>query len=210
MTGREGELTTPTGAALLKTLSSGFAETFSMRVEKVGYGAGNRTDGELPDLLRVLLGKASGGEGEGRVYIVEANIDDMDPQIYTYLFERLMGGGALDVYLTPVQMKKGRPGVLVTVLAEESALEKVTSIMLSETTTIGLRYWETGRRTAERRIIEVETSLGVVRVKEVEVPGRGVRRKVEFDDLVELARKTGGSIVDIQRKLMNELDLTRD
>jgi uncharacterized protein (DUF111 family) len=107
-------------------------------------------------------------------------------------------------------MKKSRPGVLLSVITDESKLDQITDLLMSETTTIGLRYWEVRRRITARRIIKVKTSLGEVRVKEVDLPGSGKRVKIEFDDLMKLAKKTGRNLVDLQRDLQSELDLTSD
>jgi len=206
ITDRASELTTPTGAALVRTLASGFTENIDMKVEKIGYGAGTRIGKDLPNLLRVFLGSESESDADKRVYVLEANIDDMDPQVYTYLFERLLAEKVLDVYVTPVQMKKGRPGTLLTVITDERRLDRISDLILAETTTIGFRYWEVRRRILDRRIFKKMTSLGEVRVKEVDVPGSGVRRKVEYEDLARIARKTGRSLVDLQRALQCELD----
>ncbi len=209
ITDRATELTTPTGAALVKTLSEGFTESINMQVVKIGYGAGTRAGGDIPNLLRVFLGSEPDSDIRQRVYVIEANIDDMDPQIYTYLFRKLHAGGALDVYLTPVQMKKGRPGILLTVMCDEARLDRITGLLLAETTTIGMRYWEVRRRVSTRKMLRVKTSLGEVRVKEVDIPGAGRRRKIEFDDLSRIARETGKSLVDLQHILQHEVDLTQ-
>jgi uncharacterized protein (TIGR00299 family) protein len=206
ITDRSSELTTPTGAALVKILASGFTENINMKVEKIGYGAGTRIGKDLPNLLRVFLGSEGQSDADKRVYVIEANIDDMDPQVYTYLFEKLLAEKVLDMYVTAVQMKKGRPGTLLTVITDESRLDHIADLILSETTTIGFRYWEVRRRISSRKIYKARTSLGEVRVKEVDVPGSGVRRKIEYEDLARLAKKTGKNLVDLQRKLQSELD----
>lgn len=208
ITGKSGELTTPTGAALVRTLADGFTDVISLTVQRIGYGAGTRTSGDTPNLLRALLGTESSPAWFERVHVIETNIDDMDPQIYPYLLGKLLAAGAHDAFLTPVQMKKGRPGALITVISGEKALDALTGILLSETTSIGLRYWEVRRRIRERKVKWVKTSLGKVRVKEVELPGPTVRMKIEFEDLARLAGKTGRSIIDIERVLQRELDLT--
>jgi len=206
ITDRSSELTTPTGGALVKILASGFTENINMKVEKIGYGAGTRIGKDLPNLLRVFLGSEGQSDADKRVYVIEANIDDMDPQVYTYLFEKLLAEKVLDMYVTPVQMKKGRPGTLLTVITDERRLDRIANLILSETTTIGFRYWEVRRRISSRKIFKIRTSLGEVRVKEVDVPGSGVRRKIEYEDLARLARKTGKNLVDLQRELQSELD----
>lgn len=210
MTDRKGELTTPTGAALIRTITKEFTDVLRMRIERIGYGAGARASSDLPNILRAFLGTEDTPLSKERVYAVETNIDDMDPQVYPHLFDRLLRAGAHDVYLTPVQMKKGRPGSLLTVIADSRSIDRVSSLLFSETTTIGLRFWEVRRRVSNRRMLTLRSSLGEVRVKEVDIPGAGVRRKIEFDDLVRISRGTGRSVIDIQRILSSELDLTGD
>jgi hypothetical protein len=209
-TDRQGELTTPTGAALVRTLASGFTQVISMTVEKIGYGAGTSASEDTPNLLRAFLGMQNAAASTEHVYVIETNIDDMDPQVYPYLLGKLQRAGAHDAYLTPVQMKKGRPGALLTVISGSSEIDALTELLLTETTTIGLRYWEVKRRVADRRMKKVMTSLGEVRVKEVELPGAGTRMKIEFEDLARIAEKTGRSIIDLERELQRELDLTPD
>ena len=106
-------------------------------------------------------------------------------------------------------MKKGRPGILLTVICDEARLDRITGLLLAETTTIGMRYWEVRRRVSTRKMLRVKTSLGEVRVKEVDIPGAGRRRKIEFDDLSRIARETGKSLVDLQHILQHEVDLTQ-
>ncbi len=210
MTGRQGELTTPTGAALARTMAVEFTDVINMRIERIGYGAGTRVTPDLPNVLRVFLGTEDSPAASERVYAVETNIDDMDPQVYPHLSDMLLRAGAHDVYLTPVQMKKGRPGTLITVIADPKSLDRISGLLFSETTTIGLRFWEVRRRVSNRRMLRLRSSLGEVRVKEVDLPGAGTRRKVEFEDIARIARKTGRPVVDVQRELARELDLTGD
>lgn len=183
-TGVQGELLTPTGAAVLTTLASGFGPMPAMVVNRIGYGAG-AADPPIPNLLRVVLGEAGGEKGMEDVdqaVLIETNIDDMNPQIYDHLMGLLLGAGALDVFLTPVQMKKNRPGVLLSVVCAPDALGRLSEILMRETTTIGLRWRVENRIKARRRILRIDTVHGSVHVKLAESGGRVVNLTPEYDD----------------------------
>ena len=150
-----------------------------MVIEKTGYGAGSRENPGLPNLLRVVLGReADAGE---RVQIVETGIDDMNPELYGWLMERLMAGGALDVWMIPAYMKKNRPGTLLQVLCPLSRREAIIQCILSETTTIGLRYYNVSRRVLKRQSVTVDTPYGPVAAKQVTLPDGGVRVAPEYE-----------------------------
>ena len=157
------ELVTPTGAAIITTLASSFGPQPPFCQQAVGYGAGRRDLEAIPNLLRLRLGERI--PASERVLLIEANIDDMNPEVYGYLFDRLLAQGACDVYATPVLMKKGRPGNVLSVLAPAGRLDELAAIVLQETTTIGLRYYEVERRVLERQIRAVATPYGEVNVK---------------------------------------------
>ncbi|HMA66615.1 MAG TPA: nickel pincer cofactor biosynthesis protein LarC [Desulfosalsimonadaceae bacterium] len=177
--GIEGERVTPTGAAIIRTLADTFGSAPDMVIEKTGYGAGSRENPGLPNLLRVVLGReADAGE---RVQIVETGIDDMNPELYGWLMERLMAGGALDVWMIPAYMKKNRPGTLLQVLCPLSVLEAIIQCILSETTTIGLRYYNVSRRVLKRQSVTVDTPYGPVAAKQVTLPDGGVRVAPEYE-----------------------------
>ncbi|MDM8552865.1 nickel pincer cofactor biosynthesis protein LarC [Desulfobacterales bacterium HSG2] len=183
-TGIEGELLTPTAAAILTTLSSNFGPMPAMTVKHIGYGAGT-SDLPIPNLLRLIIGE-TGDEFSGyqteEVAVIETGIDDMNPQIYGYLAERMLEMGALDVFLTPLQMKKNRPGTLITVICRPETVGKFSDFLIRETTTIGLR-WRTDRRIkAQRTIEEVETEYGVIRFKTARVAGEVVNVSPEYED----------------------------
>ena len=182
------ELVTPTGAALITTLARGFGPAPPMRQERVGYGAGRRDLEEIPNLLRLRIGTTIEPMGRDQAVLVEANIDDMNPEIYGYLFDRLLAAGALDVYTTPVQMKKGRPGTLLSVLVDEDQLDAVRDIVFAETTTIGLRLHRVERCKLDRRIDTVDTPYGAIRVKTAAFDGRQ-RRAPEYEDCARQARQ---------------------
>lgn len=163
--GPETELTTPTGAALLATLAAGFGPVPSIRVLSQGFGAGDKDFPQQANVLRVLIGEKTGAPESTTVTIVEANIDDSSPQVLAYAMERLLQAGALDVTFTPIQMKKSRPGTLVSVVCAPETAEQLTSILFAETTTLGVRTHQADRRVMARHFAEIETPYGRIRVK---------------------------------------------
>ncbi|MDE2810698.1 MAG: nickel pincer cofactor biosynthesis protein LarC, partial [Gemmatimonadota bacterium] len=180
------ELVTPTGAAIITTLARSFGPQPPFCQQAVGYGAGRRDLEAIPNLLRLRLGaRAPASE---RVLLIEANIDDMNPEVYGYLFDRLLEQGASDVYATPVLMKKGRPGNVLSVLAPAGRLDELAAIVLQETTTIGLRYYGVERRVLERQIRVVATPYGEVNVKFSCIDGRR-RAAPEYEDCARLAQE---------------------
>ncbi len=182
------ELVTPTGAAIITTLASAWGAAPPFRLERVGYGAGRRQLEEIPNVLRVRIGHTAEAFRQERAVLVEANIDDMNPEVYGYLSERLLEQGVRDVFLTPVQMKKGRPGTLLSVLAGEEQAEAVMGLLLAETTTLGVRFHTVERRVLERSSVSVETVFGSVRVK-VGHLGAKRRHAPEYEDCARLARQ---------------------
>ncbi len=163
--GPETELTTPTGAALLAALASDFGPLPPLRVTAQGFGAGDKDFPSQANVLRVLLGERTSASESTTVAVIEANIDDSTPQILGYAMERLFDVGALDVSLTPVFMKKNRPGTLIRIVAAPEMTEQLAAVLFSETTTLGLRIHQAERRVLARNIAEVTTSFGTVRVK---------------------------------------------
>ncbi|MBP1679311.1 MAG: hypothetical protein H6Q29_1222, partial [Bacteroidetes bacterium] len=161
------ELTTPTGAAIIKALSRGTLDRERLRIHSIGYGAGTQEIPELPNFLRVVIGDLESPADFDDVVSVETNIDDMNPQMYPAVIEGLLEAGAHDAYLIPVIMKKGRPGILLSVLTPASTLEAITTFLYRETSTIGLRVQHIGRRKLPRRELTAHTSLGPVRAKAV-------------------------------------------
>jgi pyridinium-3,5-bisthiocarboxylic acid mononucleotide nickel chelatase len=193
----EGELTTPTGAALITSLCDTIGEPVGMRLQKTAVATGTRDVAERPNIVRALLGDALDSVGAGSVDAIEATIDDMNPQLYGHLTESLFESGALEVYLTPVQMKKGRPGVLVTALCDPRRTTQVAERLFGESTTLGLRVRREGRMELRRSINEVVTPLGTVRVKTAVLPNGVERRVPEYDDLRRLARESGKPLVEV-------------
>ena len=172
MTEIEAELTTPTGAALLKSLCETIGEPVGIRPARVGVATGTRELAERPNVIRAILGEPLAGDGAGSVEVLETTIDDMNPQLYGHLTESLFESGAVEVFLTPVQMKKGRPGVLVTAICDPRRSEAVLARLFVESSTIGVRVRREGRAELRRSIAEVETPLGRVRVKTAVLPSR--------------------------------------
>jgi uncharacterized protein (TIGR00299 family) protein len=169
----EGEMVTPTGAAILRGFGATSGPAPVLRAGRVGYGAGTRTLSDRPNVLRIVLGESAGaavGAESDVVCVIECNIDDMSPELYEHAGTRLFAAGALDVALVPVQMKKGRPGVLLQVLAPPAARDAVARVLFSETTTIGVRFHEAGRLKLPRRVVEVATPYGPIAVKIAEGP----------------------------------------
>lgn len=187
------ELTTPTGAAIVATLAKSYGTLPAMRVNAIGYGAGDRDFAEQPNVLRVLSGEASRATEAALVSVLEANIDDSSPQVLGYALERLMDAGALDASLSPLQMKKNRPGSLLRVIARPEDQERLAQIVFAETSTLGLRIHAAERRVEERRIVEVETAYGKVRIK---ISGHGAFAP-EYEDCRALAKATGTPLPQI-------------
>jgi len=184
-----GELLTPTGAAILTTLSDAFAPMPAMTVEKFGYGAG-MADPDIPNLLRVVIGRMDGaapGWDVDRVAVLETAIDDMNPQIYDHIMDRVLYLGALDIYLKPIQMKKNRPGILLTLLCKPDDLHRFSQFLLKETSSIGLRWHFENRIKAVRDIRKISTSLGPVRVKTARLLDDIVHQSPEFEDCKKIA-----------------------
>ena len=184
------ELTTPTGAALAATLASRFGPLPAMRIASIGHGAGDRDFPQHANVLRVLIGERTTATEATLVSVIEANIDDSSPQVLGYALDRLMEAGALDVSLSPIQMKKNRPGSLLRVIAKPEDQELLTQVIFAETSTLGLRMYAAERRVEERRVEEVETPWGLVRGKvRGDVSGHGLFAP-EYEDCRAIAERT--------------------
>ena len=184
----EAELVTPTGAGILKTLSKGFGRMPQMEIGAIGYGAGSRDIPGRPNMLRVLIGERAPIFKEDRIAVIETNIDDMSPQNFEYLFERLFKEGALDVYTTVIHMKKSRPAFKLTVLGKRPDLERLAGVVFSETTTIGVRFYEADRFKLDRKMVRVRTKYGDIKVKVSGGVGGALNASPEYDECVKLAR----------------------
>ena len=195
--GPGGELTTPTGAVILAELVDEFVELPAMVLEGVGYGLGKRDLPHQPNALRLLRGKA--GEASTEVMVVECEVDNLPGEGFGFLMERLLEAGALDVYFTAVQMKKSRPGTLVTLLCRRRQLAELSGILLTESGSLGCRYYVAARFEAEREILEVQTAFGSVRIKRARLDGRPLAAAPEFEDCRRLALASGVPWRDVYR-----------
>ncbi len=204
MTDVEGELVTPTGAAIIASLSPKPISFPSMAVQAIGYGMGKKEFLDRPNLLRLVFGEAGGEYLSDRVTVLESNIDDMNPEFYDYLMEQLFKLGALDVSFSPVMMKKNRPGTLLRVIAEEKDADRLSEAILRESTTLGVRNYTTGRKKLPREVKQVETRFGKVRVK---VSG-AIRFQPEYDDCRRIAEEKRVPIQEVYREalIQNFLD----
>lgn len=193
--GLQRELVTPTGAAIATTLAARYAEMPAMTLRAIGYGAGSADNAEKPNVLRLLIGERAAGEpGEywdAPVTAIETNLDDMSPQIYAYFAEKALEAGALDVFSTPAQMKKNRPGLLVTILAEPRNVSRLIDLVFRETTTIGVRTYDVRRKTLAREFVPVMTPFGEVRMKVSRLNGTVLNATPEYDDCQKIAAERG-------------------
>jgi uncharacterized protein (TIGR00299 family) protein len=198
------ELTTPTGASIVTHLAREFISFPAMTVSHIGVGAGERNIRRHPNVLRLYIGEGRGVSRESvPICVIETNIDDMNPQLFEYVMERLFREGALDVFLTQITMKKGRPGIKLTVLCHEEKLDNLSRIVLEETSSIGLRYYRTERRTLEREVRSKTTRLGKVRVK-VSRTGRGERTSPEYEDCKKIAKKHRIPLVEVMKMIESD------
>ena len=205
------ELLTPTGALIISDYARTYGPTPAMQVERVGYGAGTKDFPTRPNVVRVLIGERVAAEISApatsagsptstteAVIKIECEIDDMNPPLFGPASDRLFDAGALDVFLTAVQMKKGRPGTLVTVIAPEARRQVVCNVLFCETTTIGVRFERMERETLDRKWVEVDTDGGAVRIKVASRGGVVLNAIPEFDDCVRVATKTGRPVKAVQ------------
>jgi uncharacterized protein (TIGR00299 family) protein len=195
---QKAEMVTPTGALLVRSYAAEFGTIPPMRVRAIGYGAGSRDFADTPNVLRVLIGDADPAAPSQSVVVIEADIDDMNPQIFGPLMDTLLAQGALDVFYTAIQMKKNRPGTLLSVIARPDARERLTSIIFRETTTIGVRYREMARECLDRETVPVETPLGTIRFKVARRNGEILTASPEFDDCVKVAAAHGRPVKEVQ------------
>jgi len=207
--GVQMETLTPTGALILTEYADAFGPMPAMRVERVGYGAGDRDLPETPNVVRVFVGEADDRQAAMRVTVLACEIDDMNPQIFGAAMDRLYAAGALEVFYQPVQMKKNRPGTLMTIVCATDKRDALADIVFRETTTIGIRYQEMSRLCLDREVVSVETPFGVVRFKVARQGGEVLNAQPEFDDLARLAAEKGVPIkvvqAEAQRAWLNRL-----
>jgi len=200
----EGELVTPTGAAILKTLAHEFGPMPTMTIRASGYGSGKKRFGNRPNLLRVILGDTVEDvfSGAPEITVLETNVDDFSPQFYEPLSEKLFASGAADVFLVPIQMKKGRPATLLTVLAPPDRAELLADLIFTETTTLGIRFNTMKRICLEREWKTVETQYGPIRIKVGRWKGEEKTASPEYEDVRAAAEKTGTPLKAVHQAAM--------
>jgi uncharacterized protein (TIGR00299 family) protein len=203
------ELVTPTGALIATTYATGYGPIPPMTVERTGYGAGDHNPPDTPNVLRVLIGEEARRTASEPVTVLECEIDDMNPQIFGVLMERLYAAGALEVFYVPVQMKKNRPGTLLTVIAPPERRAGLTDLVFAETTTIGLRYHDVDRECLRRELVTIETPLGAVRFKLAWQGERVVNAAPEFEDCVRLAAERSMPVKEVQAVAVQAYGATR-
>ncbi|MFZ3217344.1 MAG: nickel pincer cofactor biosynthesis protein LarC [Candidatus Acidiferrales bacterium] len=212
------ELVTPTGAAIATTLATRYAEIPEMTLRAIGYGAGSADLQEKANVLRILVGDTEASEAgehwDAPVTVIETNVDDMSPQIYGYFVDRALAAGALDVFSSPVQMKKNRPGLLVTMLSEPDNVARLMDLVFRETTTIGVRAYDVRRKTLARESVTVETRFGAVRMKISRMNGSVLNATPEYEDCQRIAAQKGiplkhvleAASFQFQKRVEGELD----
>jgi len=209
--GIDAELVTPTGAAIARVLAGQCAPLPPLKVEKIGYGAGSRNFPQHPNVLRITIGEAVEAEklpvpasaGGEQISVLEANLDDLNPQLFGYVMERAMAAGALDVFATPVQMKKNRPGMLLTVLCKPANADTLTKLIFAETTTLGVRMREERRAALARRTVEVKTPWGSVRMKVANLNGTVANYAPEYEDCRRIAEESGVPLKRVMQEAMS-------
>jgi hypothetical protein len=202
--GLKEELVTPTGAALVKGLVHSFGPLPPMVIEKVGYGVGSRNLADRPNLLRILIGQEQGGAHEETVVILEANLDDTNPEWLGFLMERLFEAGALDVVFSPGYMKKNRPAVLVHVMGKPHQKDQLMDLLFSESTTLGVRFHFTQRRILERFSVEMDSPWGRIKVKKVFRPDGSFHLLPEFEECRRIAKEKGLPMKDVYSWIMTQ------
>jgi uncharacterized protein (TIGR00299 family) protein len=194
----KAELVTPTGALLVTEYARSYGPLPPMSVTSIGYGAGDRDFEGVPNVMRMLVGESAAAGNTERIVSIECEIDDMNPQLFGPLMDKLQAAGALDVFYAPVQMKKNRPGTLVTAIAHPGSREAICGVLFAETTTIGVRYQEMMRERLSRETVTVETPVGPIRFKVARREGRVANASPEFDDCVRVAAERGIPVKEVQ------------
>jgi hypothetical protein len=193
------ELVTPTGASILTSVADSFGAMPQMVVDRTGYGVGSRDLESIPNLLRIILGKEDIQTEKDRITVVETNIDDMNPEIYGFVMEKLFGEGALDVALSPIAMKKNRPGTMIRVICQKTDRDRVIRRILLETTATGVRYYEASRVKLQRKAGKIATKYGSIRVKHIIGPDGRVSTTPEYEDCRKIAIEKGIPILEIYK-----------
>ncbi len=215
-----GELITPTGAAIIKTMCNEFGDIKNFQSEKIGYGAGTREYDNFPNVLRLKLGVQSPKSkvqspieekqqttNNEQLTILETNLDDISGEILGFVMEKAFKMGALDCWFTPIQMKKNRPATMVSILCETVDKEKFAELLYTETSTLGVRIKQIERECLDREVVKVETEFGEIDVKIARFDGKIVNIKPEFDQVSEIAKETKQSIKQVEKKILLELNV---
>lgn len=207
----EGELMTPTGAAIIATVCDEFGAIPEMRIEKTGYGAGTREYQGFPNVLRLILGEEEKNNEQRTTYnerliLIETNIDDLSPQILGFVMERAFELGALDCWFTPIQMKKNRPATMLSILCAQEKREVLVGMLYTETTTLGIRVREIERDCLPREVVKVETEFGAVDVKIARYNGKIVNAKPEYEQVREIAVKFNTSFQEIEKRVLEKIE----
>ncbi len=197
----EFELATPTGVGIITTIAKASNSMPNMKTSAIGYGAGSRDLLDSPNLLRIMIGEGYSPPEQDSIAVIESNIDDMNPQFYDHIMNRLFKGGALDVFLTPIIMKKNRPAIKITILSDNDNLNKLADILLSETTSFGLRIYRTERIKLEKEIKTVNTKYGKAKVKIGKRNSKIIKVVPEYEDCKRIAEEKGILIKDIYEKI---------
>jgi len=203
--GPEFEMTTPTGALIVDHLTVPSSQFPPMKVTKTGYGAGAKDLSEWPNVLRIVLGEVENQLNYEEILLAETNIDDMNPQYYDYIMNRLFEAGALDVFLTQIHMKKNRPGTKLSVLLEKGLLREVVSIIMAETTSLGVRFTGYGRISVQRQIGTIKTRYGSIRIKKVMREGGKYDLYPEYDDCAIIAEKKGLPLKTVRERIIQDI-----
>jgi pyridinium-3,5-bisthiocarboxylic acid mononucleotide nickel chelatase len=201
--GVDFEATTPTGAAILSALGTDFSVGLPLIIEKTAYGVGQKDNHDVPNLLRVFLGEAvSKAESGHDALHLECNIDDMNPEFYGYISDKLFGAGASDVFLSDIIMKKGRPGIVLNVLCESESADTLKQIIFTESTTLGIRTFPFRKETLVRKFVAIDTVYGEVKIKRSFYKDKEVSCKPEFDDCKRIASEKGIPLKEVYNNIM--------
>jgi len=207
--GIKAELVTPTGAAIVATVAKDFSSLPEMRVEKIGYGAGSREIEEIPNLLRIFLAedsRKSSDYDKDRITVIETNIDDISPQVYEELMENIFKIGALDIFLTPIIMKKNRPAIKISVLSDPETAVKVYDLLFRETSTFGIRSYEASRCKLGREIKKIKTALGSVDVKIGKLGNKVLKTAPEYESIKKIARDKKIPFLEVLKRVEAEIE----
>lgn len=207
--GVDFEATTPTGAAILAALGTDFAATPSVKIEKTGYGIGQKDNPDVPNLLRVFLGESEEIQGGHNALLIECNIDDMNPEFFEHISDRLFNAGASDVFITNIIMKKGRPGSILNVICEKGFIETIEEIIFSESTSVGIRTFPFIKDTLVRKFETIKTIYGKVTVKRSFYKGKEVSYKPEFKECRKIASEKGIPLKEVYNNIIASIVISK-